>query len=117
MRGLPLSADVGGQPAFLDQDRAAPPGDGDGWWEADRTAGAAEDLLSLMREVQCGAGFPEDVAHLLSHADVGDPPLSSGAGHGVPSGLAELFFTTTRSTEDSQEDGEVEASVETQWGE
>ncbi|KAM8844836.1 uncharacterized protein ciita isoform 2-T2 [Spinachia spinachia] len=108
-----VGEDTRGLPPFLDVDRAAPgrpEGDAHGCWGAERTPGTAEDLLSLMREVQCDAWFPEDIAHLLSR------PLTSDRGHGAPSGDAEPSFTTTCSTEDSQENGEAEGREETQWG-
>ncbi|XP_032393543.1 uncharacterized protein ciita isoform X2 [Etheostoma spectabile] len=37
-------------------------------WVADRTTDTTDDLLCLMRDVQCGtdAGFAEDIAHLFS---------------------------------------------------
>ncbi|KAL6102509.1 ciita [Pungitius sinensis] len=104
LRGLPFSGEDGSGGGSGVQAGLG------GTWQVDRTAGAAEDLLALMREVQ---SFPEGIAHLLSQTD---RPESPGAGHGVPPGFAELFFTTTCSAEDSQEDAGPEGGADTQWG-
>ncbi|XP_037647999.1 MHC class II transactivator isoform X1 [Sebastes umbrosus] len=109
-------------------------GDLDAFWMADSTTDTTEDLLCLMGDVQSGAGFAEDIAHLFSpctptdtHTDAQDYSFYSDTDHSMTLGVmdsVENVFRAAYGTRTCSADGkadfhknkEDEERMDSLWG-